>query len=233
VIDIVKLEKRHGGNVVLAGIDAQVAPGETIALVGPSGGGKSTLLRSLNYLEPFDAGAVKIAGVELAPGMARGHGDTLRRLRTSVGMVFQQFHLFPHLTALDNVALAPVVVRKRGKAEARELAHSLLKRVGLDDRAGHYPSQLSGGQQQRVAIARALAQKPQVMLFDEPTSALDPEMRDEVLGVMRELAAEGMTMLVVTHEVAFARDVAKRVWVMQKGKIVENAAPSEVEYFRR
>jgi polar amino acid transport system ATP-binding protein len=240
VIHIKGLKKRHGGREVLRGIDAAVAKGETIAIVGPSGGGKSTLLRALNYLEPFDEGTVDIAGITLRPG---AHAkDVLRRLRTAVGMVFQQFHLFPHLTALANVSLAPRLVRRLTRTEADAQAHALLDRVGLGDRGGAYPAELSGGQQQRVAIARALAVKPEVLLFDEPTSALDPEMRDEVLAVMQEIAG-AVTMVVVTHEMHFAKDVAHRVWVMDGGVIVEDGPPAEVverpksdvarEYFKR
>jgi ABC-type polar amino acid transport system ATPase subunit len=243
VIEIRDLHKRHGDREVLRGINARVDKGETIAVVGPSGGGKSTLLRCLNYLEAFDAGTIKIAGFELTPGMHHGHRELLRRLRTAVGMVFQQFHLFPHLTALENVALGPVLVKSTPREAAAAQARELLGRVGLGDRGGAYPAQLSGGQQQRVAIARALAQKPQALLFDEPTSALDPEMRDDVLEVMKELSHGGMTMLVVTHEMQFAHDVAHRVWVMDGGTIVEDGPPSEVvdaprsavakEFFRR
>jgi ABC-type polar amino acid transport system ATPase subunit len=228
VISVRKLSKRHGGLAVLRDLDAEVGKGETIAIVGPSGGGKSTLLRCLNYLEPFDAGDVEIAGVRLRPGMAAGHGELLRALRAKVGMVFQQFNLFPHLTALDNITLAPRVVRGTARAAAERRALELLARVGLEERAGAYPHELSGGQQQRVAIARALAQDPDVLLFDEPTSALDPEMRDEVMGVIRDLAAGGMTMLVVTHEMQFASDIASRVWVIDKGAIAEDGPPARV-----
>jgi ABC-type polar amino acid transport system ATPase subunit len=246
VIRIRGLCKRHGATEVLRGIDAEVAPGETIAIVGPSGGGKSTLLRCLNYLERFDQGEITIAGFELAGGagrVGRREREMLRRLRAAVGMVFQQFHLFPHLTALENITLAPRVVGGADRDAAAQDAQVLLARVGLADRAGAYPAQLSGGQQQRVAIARALACRPKVMLFDEPTSALDPEMRNEVLEVMKELARGGMTMLVVTHEMHFAHDVATRVWVMDGGRIVEDGPPTQVvdspksavarEFFRR
>ncbi|MBA3539316.1 MAG: amino acid ABC transporter ATP-binding protein [Deltaproteobacteria bacterium] len=225
MISVRKLSKRHGVIAVLVDVSAEVSKGETIAIVGPSGGGKSTLLRCLNYLETFDAGEIEIAGMLLGPNMARGHGKALRELRTRVGMVFQQFNLFPHLTVLENITLAPRVVRKR---EARDRAHDLLARVGLADRAGAYPYQLSGGQQQRVAIARALAQEPEVMLFDEPTSALDPEMTDEVMEVIRDLAKGGMTMLVVTHEMQFAQGIASRVWVIDRGTIAEDGPPSRV-----
>jgi polar amino acid transport system ATP-binding protein len=243
VIRIRNLHKRHGERHILQGIDATVDKAETIAIVGPSGGGKSTLLRALNYLDPFDEGSISIAGFELRPGMGRGDRDALRQLRRKVGMVFQQFHLFPHLSVLENITLAPRVTRGVSADEARAAALELLGRVGLGDRGAAYPSQLSGGQQQRVAIARALAQKPEVLLFDEPTSALDPEMRDEVLAVIRELDGLGMTMLVVTHEMHFAHDVADRVWVMDGGRIVEDGPPADVvdaprsavarEYFKR
>ncbi len=228
MISVRGLSKRHGGLQVLEGVSAEVTAGETIAVVGPSGGGKSTLLRCMNYLEVFDAGEVDIAGFELRPGMGAAERTMLRALRARVGMVFQQFNLFPHLTALQNIALAPEVVRRVSRAEAETAALALLDRVGLGDRGGSYPHQLSGGQQQRVAIARALAQKPKVMLFDEPTSALDPEMRDDVMEVIRDLAQGGMTMLVVTHEMQFAHDVASRVWVIDRGHIAEDGTPAEV-----
>jgi polar amino acid transport system ATP-binding protein len=227
VISVRSLSKRHGAREVLVGVSATVGKGETIAIVGPSGGGKSTLLRCLNYLEGFDTGEVEIAGVALRPGMASGD-PALRRLRTRVGMVFQQFNLFPHLSALDNIALAPRVVKRATPAAARDRAHALLAQVGLGDRAASYPHELSGGQQQRVAIARALAQDPDVMLFDEPTSALDPEMRDDVMQVIRGLAQGGMTMLVVTHEMQFAHDIATRVWVIDRGTIAEDGPPAQV-----
>jgi len=227
VISVRSLSKRHGTREVLVGVTAKVARGETIAIVGPSGGGKSTLLRCLNYLEGFDAGEVEIAGVALRPGMANGD-PSLRRLRTRVGMVFQQFNLFPHLTAEGNITLGPRVVKRVSPAVAAAQARELLGRVGLADRAGSYPHELSGGQQQRVAIARALAQEPDVMLFDEPTSALDPEMRDDVMEVIRGLAHGGMTMLVVTHEMQFAHDIASRVWVIDRGTIAEDGPPSKV-----
>ncbi|HEX8108575.1 MAG TPA: amino acid ABC transporter ATP-binding protein [Kofleriaceae bacterium] len=227
MISVRSLCKRHGSREVLSGVTAAVERGETIAIVGPSGGGKSTLLRCLNDLEAFDAGEVEIAGVTLRPAMAGGD-PALRRLRARVGMVFQQFNLFPHLTALDNVALAPRVVKRIERAAAERSARELLARVGLADRAASYPHELSGGQQQRVAIARALAQEPEVMLFDEPTSALDPEMRDDVMEVIRGLARGGMTMLVVTHEMQFAHDIASRVWVIDRGTIAEQGPPAQV-----
>ena len=228
MISVRRLCKRHGDRKVLEGVTAEVARGETIAVVGPSGGGKSTLLRCLNYLESFEGGEIDIAGFSLRPGMGRGDRKTLRELRATVGMVFQQFNLFPHLSVLDNITLAPRLVRAKAPAEAEATARALLDRVGLGDRAGSYPHELSGGQQQRVAIARALAQEPEVMLFDEPTSALDPEMRDDVMEVVQGLAAGGMTMLVVTHEMHFAHDVASRVWVIDQGTIAEDGTPAEV-----
>ena len=228
MISVRTLSKRHGNRLVLDNLSAEVAAGDTIAIVGPSGGGKSTLLRCLNYLESFDGGEISIVGTKLVPHMGVRERETLRKLRGKVGMVFQQFNLFPHLTALDNITLAPRVVRKVAPAAAEKRARELLDRVGLGDRAGSYPHELSGGQQQRVAIARALAQEPQVMLFDEPTSALDPEMRDEVMGVIKDLDAAGMTMLVVTHEMQFAHDIANRVWVIDRGHIVEDGPPSQV-----
>jgi ABC-type polar amino acid transport system ATPase subunit len=213
---------------VLTDVSAEVGKGETIAIVGPSGGGKSTLLRCLNYLETFDDGEVDIAGVNLRPAMGARHRDVLRGLRVKVGMVFQQFNLFPHLTATQNIALAPKVVRGIDDGECETRAKELLTRVGLGDRGGAYPHELSGGQQQRVAIARALALRPDVLLFDEPTSALDPEMRDEVMGVIKDLRAGGMTMLVVTHEMQFAHDIATRVWVIDQGTIAEDGPPEQV-----
>jgi ABC-type polar amino acid transport system ATPase subunit len=228
VISVRTLSKKHGERQVLEKVTASVDKGETIAIVGPSGGGKSTLLRCLNYLESFDEGEVEIAGFTLAPGMGRRDASTLRALRSRVGMVFQQFNLFPHLTALDNITLAPRVVRGATRVAADMKARELLAKVGLADRGDAYPHELSGGQQQRIAIARALAQQPEVMLFDEPTSALDPEMRDDVMQVIRELAKGGMTMLVVTHEMQFATDIASRVWVIDRGTIAEDGPPSKV-----
>ena len=229
MISVRTLSKQHGERKVLVGVTAEVTKGETIAIVGPSGGGKSTLLRCLNYLETFDGGTVDICGFSLVPHM---HGaesrQTLRALRTRVGMVFQQFNLFPHLSALDNITLAPRVVKRTPFPDAAAKARELLEMVGLGDRGGAFPHELSGGQQRRVAIARALAQEPEVMLFDEPTSALDPEMRDEVMRVIRDLAAKGMTMLVVTHEMQFAHDIASRVWVIDKGVIIEDGPPIQV-----
>ena len=227
MISVHTLSKRHGERQVLQAVSAEVAKGETIAIVGPSGGGKSTLLRCLNYLEKFDEGHVDIAGARLEPGM-RGSEPALRALRSRVGMVFQQFNLFPHLSALQNIMLAPVQVKRVVAADAEKAGLALLERVGLGDRGGAYPHELSGGQQQRVAIARALAMTPEVLLFDEPTSALDPEMRDEVMAVIKDLREGGMTMLVVTHEMQFAHDIATRVWVIDKGTIAEDGTPAQV-----
>ena len=227
IVRVAGLRKALGSREVLRGIDAHVEQGETITIVGPSGGGKSTFLRCLNGLNPFDSGVVEIAGFTLAP-RTPPDAPQLRMLRVRVAMVFQSFNLFPHLTVLQNVALAPVHVRRDSPGRARERALELLGRVGLRDRADLRPAQLSGGQQQRVAIARALAMQPQVLLLDEPTSALDPQMRGEVLAVLRDLARSGMTMLVVTHEMAFARTAATRVWVFDEGRLVESGPPAEV-----
>jgi general L-amino acid transport system ATP-binding protein len=205
---------------VLKDIDLSVAQGEKIVVCGPSGSGKSTLVRLVNALEPYQAGRVVVDGIELG-----GDPKAIEAIRREVGMVFQSFNLFPHLTALQNLTLAPMWVRRMPKTEAEALALQLLERVRIAEQAHKYPAQLSGGQQQRVAIARALAMRPKIMLFDEPTSALDPEMIKEVLDVMVELAAEGMTMLVVTHEMGFARTVADRVVFMDRGEIVESAPP--------
>ena len=220
MITIRDLYKAHSARVVIDHLNADVKAGETIAITGPSGVGKTTLLRCLNYLESFDGGTIEIAGVQLKPGLDHGHKKELRELRSVVGMVFQQFNLFPHLTALQNITLAPRIVSNTPPDVARKEAVELLARVGLADRAESYPHQLSGGQQQRVAIARALAQKPKVLLFDEPTSALDPAMREEVIDVIQELSRAGLTMLIVTHEIEFARRLAHRVWEMQAGKII-------------
>ncbi len=227
LVEVRSLQKAHGGRPVLRGIDAEVRKGETIALVGPSGGGKSTFLRCLNGLTPYDAGSVRVAGFELPPGV-RPDAAALQPLRTKVGMVFQGFHLFPHLSVLENITLAPLHVKREAREAAEERALQLLSRVGLRDRASARPAQLSGGQQQRVAIARALALQPELTLFDEPTSALDPEMRGEVLSVLRDLASAGQTMLVVTHEMGFARAVAHRIWVFDEGRLVEDGPPAEV-----
>jgi len=216
------VDKHFGDLHVLRSIDLDVAPREVVVVVGPSGSGKSTLCRSINRLETIDGGEIRVDG-ELLPQ----EGADLARLRAEVGMVFQSFNLFAHRTVLDNVALAPIKVRKVKKAAAERQALELLDRVGIADKAGSHPAQLSGGQQQRAAIARALAMQPKVMLFDEPTSALDPEMVGEVLDVMTSLAREGMTMIVVTHEMGFARRAADRVVFMDHGQIVEQATPAE------
>ncbi|RKT82411.1 glutamate transport system ATP-binding protein [Saccharopolyspora antimicrobica] len=214
------VDKYFGSLHVLREIDLEVPRGQVVVVLGPSGSGKSTLCRAINRLEPINSGSIEIDGVPLP-----AEGRSLAELRADVGMVFQQFNLFAHKTILENVTLGPIKVRKQSKEAARETALQLLERVGIANQADKYPAQLSGGQQQRVAIARALAMKPKVMLFDEPTSALDPEMVNEVLDVMTDLAAEGMTMLVVTHEMGFARRAAHRVLFMADGEVVEDAAP--------
>ncbi|HEX6030859.1 MAG TPA: amino acid ABC transporter ATP-binding protein [Tepidiformaceae bacterium] len=217
------VEKRFGANHVLKGISNVVRQGETVVVIGPSGSGKSTLLRTVNRLEAIDSGEVLVDGVSV-----HARGTDLNALRSHVGMVQQSFNLFPQMTALDNITLAPRKVKHERKAHAEERGRELLERVGIPEKAAAYPSQLSGGQQQRVAIARALAMAPSVMLFDEPTSALDPEMIKEVLDVMRGLAREGMTMLVVSHEMGFAREAADRVLFMADGAIEEEGKPAEV-----
>jgi glutamate transport system ATP-binding protein len=214
------VNKHFGSLHVLKDIDLDVDRGQVIVVLGPSGSGKSTLCRAINRLEPIDEGTIAIDG-EILPS----EGRKLAQLRSDVGMVFQSFNLFAHKTILDNVTLAPMKVRKKSKSQAREAAMQLLERVGIANQADKYPAQLSGGQQQRVAIARSLAMNPKVMLFDEPTSALDPEMINEVLNVMTGLAKEGMTMLVVTHEMGFARGAANKVVFMADGAIVESAEP--------
>jgi glutamate transport system ATP-binding protein len=222
MIRMTGVHKRFGSLRVLRNINLEVARGEVVVVLGPSGSGKSTLCRTINRLEPIDEGRIEVDGAPLP-----AEGRALARLRADVGMVFQQFNLFAHKTIAQNVALAPVLVRGTGKAEAQEAAMWLLTRVGISDQADKYPAQLSGGQQQRAAIARALAMRPKVMLFDEPTSALDPEMVQEVLDVMTSLARDGMTMLVVTHEMGFARRAADRVVFMSDGEIVEDSAPGQ------
>jgi glutamate transport system ATP-binding protein len=222
MIAIRDVNKYFGSLHVLKDVNLDVAGGEVVAILGPSGSGKSTLCRTINRLETVDSGTITIDGQPLP-----AEGAALARLRAQVGMVFQAFNLFPHKTILDNVTLAPMKVHKTPRAEAQRQAMALLERVGVADQAGKHPAQLSGGQQQRVAIARSLAMNPKVMLFDEPTSALDPEMISEVLAVMSSLAADGMTMVVVTHEMGFARRAADRVVFMADGAIVEQAAPAE------
>ena len=236
VIQVEGVHKTFGDLHVLKGCDLTVRSGEVAVLVGPSGSGKSTLLRCINQLEEPTAGRVLVDGVVQgyrAEPLPDGRWQKLRPVeiaaqRSRIGMVFQRFHLFPHLTALANVMEAPVQVRGLPRAAAEAKARELLERVGLGDRADHYPSELSGGQQQRVAIARALAMDPELMLFDEPTSALDPELVSEVLGVLKDLAADGMTMVVVTHEMGFAREVADRVVFMDEGRILESGTAEQV-----
>ena len=223
VLEARGIVKRFGPVTAVDGISLEVHAGRVMAILGPSGSGKSTLLRCLNFLEIPDAGEVRFEGRPV-----RARDRDLDALRSRVGMVFQQFNLFPHLRVWENVALAPRVIRGLSKASARSLADGLLERVGLSDKAGAHPSQLSGGQQQRAAIARALAMEPAALLFDEPTSALDPELTGEVLAVMRSLASEGRTMVVVTHEVGFARAVAHEVVFMDAGQVVERGPPSQV-----
>lgn len=223
MIDIKHLSKSFGKHEVLKDLSEHIAPGEKVVIIGPSGSGKSTFLRCLNLLEIPTAGTITFEGVEITS--PRSDIDKLRR---QMGMVFQHFNLFPNMTIQKNITLAPVRTRLMGQAEADEAALALLRRVGLEDKAGAYPAQLSGGQKQRIAIVRALAMRPKVMLFDEPTSALDPEMVGEVLAVMRELADDGMTMVVVTHEMGFAREVANRVLFMDGGTILEQGTPDAV-----
>ncbi len=216
------VNKWYGPYHALCDIDAEVKKGEVVVVCGPSGSGKSTLIRTVNRLEEIGSGQVVVDGFDMH---AKGGARALNRARSRIGFVFQGFNLFPHLSVLDNVVLSPMRVRGVRREEARAKAMQLLARVGLANKAGSYPAQLSGGQQQRVAIARALAMEPPAMLFDEPTSALDPEMVGEVLAVMRDLAGEGMTMMCVTHEMGFAREVADRVWFMDAGRILEVAEP--------
>lgn len=222
LVVLVDVNKHFGDLHVLKDINLTVGKGEVVVVIGPSGSGKSTLCRAINRLETIDDGTIRLDGVDLP-----AEGRPLARLRADVGMVFQSFNLFAHMTVLENVMLGPVKVRKMHKAEAKAFAMELLTRVGVESQADKHPAQLSGGQQQRVAIARALAMRPKVMLFDEPTSALDPEMINEVLDVMTDLASEGMTMIVVTHEMGFARKAANRVVFMDAGIIVEEATPEE------
>ena len=225
ILETRSLTKIYGKNIIFKDINLKVNEGETIVIIGPSGTGKSTLLRCINLLTSNEGGQVFLDGKEIT---AKGYNQD--EVRQHIGMVFQNFLLFNHLTALDNVMIGLLKVKKMPKAQARQKAMEELKRVGLEDRADHYPGQLSGGQQQRVAIARALAMDPSVMLFDEPTSALDPELIGEVLGVMAQLARDRMTMLVVTHEMGFAREVADRIVFMEKGSIVEEGSPDDLFY---
>ncbi|KPH97209.1 Sulfate-transporting ATPase [Actinobacteria bacterium OK074] len=227
------VHKWFGAHHVLDGVELTVRPGEVTVILGPSGSGKSTLLRVINHLERPEAGHVSVGGEPIG---VRRHGERLKELserailtqRSRIGFVFQNFNLFPHLTVLDNVAAAPVATGRLSRAAAQEQARDLLGRVGLADRTGAYPRQLSGGQQQRVAIARALALRPGVILFDEPTSALDPELVGEVLGVIKDLASSGTTLVIVTHEIGFAREIADRVVFLDEGRIVEQGTPAEV-----
>jgi general L-amino acid transport system ATP-binding protein len=222
IIELQRVDKWFGPFHVLKGIDLEVKKGERVVVCGPSGSGKSTMIRCINRLEEHQRGRIIVAGIELTSDL-----KNIEAIRREVGMVFQQFNLFPHLTVLENLVLAPVWVRKLPRKEAEETARMYLERVRIPEQADKYPGQLSGGQQQRVAIARSLCMKPEIMLFDEPTSALDPEMIKEVLDVMIELAESGMTMLCVTHEMGFARTVADTVVFMDKGEIVERAPPAE------
>jgi polar amino acid transport system ATP-binding protein len=222
IIRIHQIHKHFGKVHALRGISLDVAKGEVVLIIGPSGSGKSTLLRCINRLEEFDEGSIVVDGIPL------DSAENINAVRTEVGMVFQQFNLFPHLTVIENLALAQRVIRKRDKDEAYQIGMELLKKVGIPEKAENCPLQLSGGQQQRVAIARALAMNPKIMLFDEPTSALDPEMIQEVLDVMLNLAREGMTMVVVSHEMGFARAAADRAILMDEGKIIEEAPPKEL-----
>ena len=222
LVELRDVRKSFGDNVVLDAIDLQIAAGEAIVIAGPSGSGKSTMLRCINGLEEIDSGEVLFAGERVDP-----RSKSIGRMRADIGMVFQQFNLFPHMTVLENIMLAPVKVKGIEAAVARTRAHELLETVGIPEKADASPTDLSGGQQQRVAIARALAMDPQLMLFDEPTSALDPEMIREVLDVMRDLARGGMTMVVVTHEMGFAREVCDRLVFIDEGRIVEQGPPAE------
>jgi polar amino acid transport system ATP-binding protein len=223
VIKVKALNKEFGKLHVLKGIDIEINKGEVVVVIGPSGSGKSTFLRCLNLLEVPTAGEIVFEGISITD-----KNNDINKLRQKMGMVFQQFNLFPNMTVLENITISPIKVKGLSKSEAEKIAFSLLKRIGLEDKASSYPAQLSGGQKQRIAIARALAMSPDVMLFDEPTSALDPEMVGEVLDVMKELASEGMTMVVVTHEMGFAREVGDRVIFMDEGKILEEGTPEEI-----
>jgi ABC-type polar amino acid transport system ATPase subunit len=231
MITVDSLVKSYNSHRVLHGIDHSQEKGEAVVLIGPSGCGKSTFLRCLNQLEIADSGRITIDGVSIEggrPPRTSQEREQQRQLRLRAGMVFQSFNLFPHLTVLDNITEGPIVVKGVAKEQAENVARELLAKVGLAGKASSYPAQLSGGQQQRVAIARALAMEPQVMLFDEPTSALDPELRDEVLRVMRQLVEEGMTMIVVTHEMQFARDMADRILFFDQGVIAEAGTPDQI-----
>lgn len=222
MIKFQNVNKWYGEYHALSAVSGEVAKGEVVVICGPSGSGKSTLIRTVNRLEPIQGGAIQVGGQDVSDTSVN-----VNQLRSRIGFVFQQFNLFPHLSVIENIVLAPVHVLKQSKADARIRAKQLLAKVGLEHKAEAYPAQLSGGQQQRVAIARALALDPPVMLFDEPTSALDPEMVGEVLQVMKRLAEDGMTMMCVTHEMGFAREVADRVWFMDAGSLIEEASPND------
>ncbi|AHC34866.1 ectoine/hydroxyectoine ABC transporter ATP-binding protein EhuA [Pseudomonas fluorescens] len=234
IIEALDIHKSFGTLQILKGISLQVRRGEVVVLIGASGSGKTTFIRCINLLEDIQAGRIRVNGRAMGyrersdGSLVRDSERNIARQRRDIGMVFQRFNLFPHMTALENIIEAPIQVLGVPRAEALEQAHGLLARVGLADKASHYPSMLSGGQQQRVAIARALAMKPQAMLFDEPTSALDPETVGEVLQVMKTLAEEGMTMVVVTHEMGFAREVADRVVVLDQGELIEQGPPEQI-----
>lgn len=229
MVEVKGARKNYGALEVLKGIDLSVARGQIVAIIGPSGSGKSTLLRSINHLETLNGGEVLLDGVKVNQNLkGQAFERHINAVRQQMGMVFQHFNLFPHLTVLQNITMGPIILKGMGKAAARELAIELLSKVGLKDKVDAFPSRLSGGQKQRVAIARALAMQPKVMLFDEATSALDPELVDEVNAVMKQLAAEHMTMLIVTHEMRFAGEVADRVLFMDGGVVVEQGAPSEI-----
>ncbi|UFJ42489.1 amino acid ABC transporter ATP-binding protein [Brevibacillus humidisoli] len=233
MIRVEGINKHYGDVHVLKDVSLTVEKGEVVVIIGPSGSGKSTLLRCMNYLEQIQDGAIAIEGkpiglIKTEKKVKEMPEHQLNQIRSEVGMVFQNFNLFPHRSVLENIIMAPMTVRRMARPEAVSLARELLAKVGLSDKADAYPDNLSGGQKQRVAIARALAMKPKVMLFDEPTSALDPELVGEVLGVMKELAREGMTMVVVTHEMGFAREVADRVVVMDDGRLIEEGTPDKI-----
>jgi polar amino acid transport system ATP-binding protein len=223
VIEVKNLNKDYGNLSVLKDINVNIEKGEVVVIIGPSGAGKSTFLRCLNLLETPTSGEIIFEGKNVTK-----KGTDINKIREKMGMVFQQFNLFPNMKVIDNITLAPIKVKRQDENSAKETAHRLLKKIGLEDKADVYPNQLSGGQKQRIAIARALAMSPDVMLFDEPTSALDPEMVGEVLNVMKELAGEGMTMVVVTHEMGFAREVGSRILFMDDGKIVEEGKPKDI-----
>ncbi|AKC62743.1 amino acid ABC transporter ATP-binding protein [Clostridium sporogenes] len=223
MIEIKNLNKSFGKNHILKGINTHIDKGQVVVVIGPSGSGKSTFLRCLNLLECPEEGDIIFEGEDIT-----SKKTNINKVREKMGMVFQQFNLFPHKTVLENITISPIKVKKLSQEKANEIAMKLLKKIGLEDKASFYPSQLSGGQKQRIAIARALAMEPDVMLFDEPTSALDPEMVGEVLNVMKDLALEGMTMVVVTHEMGFAKEVGDRVMFMDEGKILEEGTPEDI-----